>query len=69
MIGARTLYANLAIRRVNLTINADFEDDVIVAAAQTAGMDFLVTNSKTLLAKSIVPALSSEDILAHLKSM
>ena len=69
MISARTLYANLAIRRVNLTINTDFEDDVIVAAAQTAGMDFLVTNDKTLFAKSIVPALSSEDILAYLKSM
>lgn len=48
-------------------VHPDFEDDVILASAQTADIDFLVTNDKGLLAKAIVPALSCEDMVAYLK--
>lgn len=51
------------------SIHADFEDDVIVASAQTVGMDFLVSNDRQLLTKSTVPALSSEDMLAYLRDV
>ena len=50
-------------------VHADFEDDVILASAQTADVDFLVTNDRGLLTKAIVPALSSSDMLAYLKNL
>lgn len=45
----------------------DFEDDIVIAAAKLANVDFLVTNDQTLIAKAMVPALSAADMLAHLK--
>lgn len=48
-------------------VHPDFEDDVILASAQAADIDFLVTNDKALLVKAIVPALSCEDMVAYLK--
>ena len=50
-------------------VHPDFEDDVVLASGQTADVDFLVTNDKALLAKAIIPALSSRDMVAYLKSM
>lgn len=44
-------------------IHNDFEDDVLLASAQTADIDYLITNDKTLLIKSTVQALSCEDFL------
>lgn len=49
-------------------VHTDFEDDVVLAAAQMAGVDFLVTNDKTLVSKSIVPALTAKDMLAYLNA-
>lgn len=48
-------------------VHTDFEDDVILAAAQLTKVDFLVTNDRKLIAKAMVPALSAADMLAHLK--
>lgn len=50
-------------------VHRDFEDDVVLASGQTAEVDFLVTNDKVLLTKAIIPALSSHDMVAYLRSL
>lgn len=50
-------------------IHFDFEDDVLLASAQTADMDFLVTNDRALLRKAIIPALSCQDMVMYLKNI
>ena len=47
-------------------LNRDFEDDVILAAAERAKVDYLVTSDQQLLKKATVAALSPEDMLALL---
>lgn len=49
------------------SIHADFEDDVILAAAKLAKVDFLVTNDHALLKKAVVPTLSTQDMLSYLQ--
>lgn len=44
-------------------IHGDFEDDLIIAAAQRANCDYLVTNDKRLLGHAPVAALSCKDAL------
>lgn len=51
------------------SVHSDFEDDAILAAAQIANLDFLVTNDQKLLTKGIVPSLSAEDMLAYLQTL
>lgn len=50
------------------SIHSDFEDNLIIAAAERAQADYLVTNDKRLLVHSPVAALSTEDALALLES-
>lgn len=47
----------------------DFEDDVVMATARLANIDFLVTNDRTLLTKATVPALSARDMVAYLRTL
>ena len=48
-------------------VHADFEDDVLIAAAQISNVDYLVTNDQQLLAKSPVASLSCKDMLGYLR--
>ena len=48
------------------TLHNDFEDNFILAAAERANADFLVTSDKQLLLKATVAALSPKDMLALL---
>lgn len=49
-------------------LHHDFEDDLVLAAARRANVDFLVTSDKKLLTKAIVPTLSPADMLTLLKA-
>ena len=48
-------------------VHGDFEDDLIIAAAQSANADFLVTNDEDLLRHAPIACLSSADMLALLR--
>jgi predicted nucleic acid-binding protein len=50
------------------TLHDDFEDNFILAAAERAKVDFLVTSDQSLLRKATVAALSPQDMLAVLKA-
>lgn len=50
-------------------VHQDFEDDLMIATAQMGGVDFLVANDRRLISKSVVPTLSSDDMLAYLKTI
>lgn len=45
------------------SIHGDLEDNFVLAAAERAQVDYLITNDKALLQKSTVPALSPSDFL------
>ena len=45
-------------------LNADLEDDLVIAACKRAGADYLATNDRRLREKSPVPALSPSDLLS-----
>ncbi len=45
-------------------IHADFEDDLVLAAAERAKADFLVTNDEALIRHAPVAALMPKDLLA-----
>lgn len=49
------------------TLHNDFEDDLILAAAETSKSDYLVTNDQRLIGKSSIPAFTSVDMLAFLQ--
>lgn len=48
------------------SIHADFEDNLIVAAAQSTNMDYLVTNDANLARHALIACLSSSDMVALL---
>nr|AHF23953.1 PilT protein domain-containing protein [uncultured bacterium Contig19] len=48
-------------------LHNDFEDNLVVAAALSANVDFLVTNDEALLRHAPIACLSSNDMLALLK--
>lgn len=50
------------------SIHRDFEDDVVIAAAKRAKVDFLVTNDLQLRRNAPVAAVSTTDALALLRS-
>ena len=54
--------------RQHRPVHGDFEDDLVVAAAQRAKADFLVTNDEQLLRHAPVAALSVEDALKVIES-
>lgn len=49
-------------------LHHDFEDDLVLAAARRANVDFLITSDKKLLAKAVVPTLSPSDMLTLLEA-
>lgn len=49
--------------RTHRQVHADFEDDLVVAAAQRAKADFLITNDEQLLRHAPVAALSVADAI------
>ena len=48
-------------------IHGDFEDDIVLAAAQRAEVDYLVTSDQRLIQKATVAALTPQDMLAVLR--
>lgn len=50
-------------------VHDDFEDDLLIAAAQRAQADYLVTNDERLLKHAPVAALSARDALAALRAL
>ena len=48
-------------------LGIEFEDGIIVAAAQRAGADYLVTRDERLLRKAPIAAKTPEDALALLR--
>lgn len=50
------------------SIHADFEDDLVLAAAERSGADYLVTGDEVLLRRSPVAALAPCDLLALVKA-
>lgn len=49
-------------------VHRDFEDDLVLAAAERAGVDYLVTNDRKLIRHAPVAALTPSDMLALLKA-
>ncbi len=66
-IGADSADAWLA--RKYRKLNDDFEDNLILAAAQRANANFIVTSDKELLQKATVPAHTPQDAIAVLELM
>ena len=48
-------------------IHPDFEDDMVLAAARRAQVDYLVTSDRQLIQKATVAALTPQDMLAVLR--
>lgn len=48
------------------TLTWDLEDNVVLAAAQRAEVDYLVTNDRVLIQRATVPALTPKDMTALL---
>ena len=49
-------------------LNSDFEDNLVLAAANRVQADYLVTSDRQLIAKSTVAALTPQDMLAVLEA-
>lgn len=49
-------------------LHSDFEDDMVLAAAKRAEVDYLVTSDKRLIQKATVAALTPKDMLEVLKT-
>ena len=49
------------------SVHADFEDDMVLAAAKRAEVDYLVTSDRQLIQKADVVALTPEDMLVVLR--
>ena len=54
--------------RTHRYVHGDFEDDLVVAAAQRAKADYLITNDEQLLRHAPVAALSVEDAVKVLEA-
>lgn len=59
---------DLPIARQFHALHADLEDDLVLAAAVRAQVDYLVTSDKKLLSKAVVPTLSPADMLTLLEA-
>ena len=59
--------SDLWLARKYRNVHGDFEDDLIIAAAQRAGADFVVTGDKRLILHCPVAALDPADMLDHLQ--
>lgn len=50
-------------------VHEDFEDNLVIAAAQRSGAAYLVTNDEQLVKHAPVPALGPDDALAALRAL
>lgn len=50
-------------------LHTDFEDNLVLAAAQRAGVDLLVTGDVNLIQHSPVAAMNAQDALAYLRGL
>ena len=50
------------------SLSEDLEDNLVLAAAQRAGVDYLVTSDRVLLSKATVAALAPQDMLTVLEA-
>ncbi len=66
-VGADAHDVRLAVKYRSL--HRDFEDDLIMAAAQRAQVHYLVTNDERLLKHAVVPALSAPDMAVYLNEL
>jgi predicted nucleic acid-binding protein len=55
--------SDLWLARKYRRLHPDLEDDLVLAAAERAQADYLVTSDEALLRKAMVPALSPEDFV------
>lgn len=51
------------------SVHEDFEDNLVIAAAQRSGAAYLVTNDERLVKHASVPALGPDDALAALRAL
>ena len=49
-------------------LHPDFEDDMVLAAAERAKVDYLITSDRALIHKATVAALTPEDALVMLRA-
>lgn len=49
-------------------LHDDFEDDLVLAAAEESKADYLVTNDRALFGKAPVPVFTSADMLTYLRA-
>ena len=61
--------ADVWMARNQRCLHEDYEDNLVVAAAQRAHADCLVTNDQNLLKHSPIAALSCTDALAYLQAL
>ena len=61
--------ADVWMARKQRCLHEDYEDNLVVAAAQRANADCLVTNDQNLLKHSPAAALSCADALAYLQAL
>lgn len=59
-------HSDVWLARKQRAVHGDYEDNLVVAAAQRAGADFLVTNDEKLLRHCPVAALDTRDAVAYL---
>lgn len=59
--------SDLWLARRYKALHPDFEDDLVLAAAQRAHVDYLVTSDEGLIRHAPVRALSAQDMLAVLR--
>lgn len=61
--------ADVWLARKYRSFNGDFEDNFVLAAAERASADYLVTSDSQLLRKATVAALAPADMLALLRAL
>lgn len=61
--------SDITVARYFHQVHRDFEDDLILAAAERSGADYLVTSDKKLRARAPVAALTPADMLTLLKAL
>lgn len=60
--------SDITVARYFHQIHRDFEDDLVLAAVERSGADYLITSDKRLRAHAPVAALTPADMLALLKA-
>lgn len=61
--------SDVSLARVQRSLHEDYEDNLVIAAAQRANADLLVTNDEHLVRHSPVAALTCDDAVKYLHSL